>query len=198
MAALALRSDGAGLFERLNQGSPNINLVEGRMHDSIAFQHAPSFDAPSSPECRACTASPAGCASRGPAQSPLLELPFAGPLGTNSVRLSCQLAPCGRWIPHGVLTVRDPRGQILAQGNFVDGQRHGLWREWHTNGRLAVVGSYVKQREVGTWQYFDERGRLLDVEVFSERADVAQPVYARAAAQHRIRPGNAAPVALLR
>lgn len=41
---------------------------------------------------------------------------------------------------------------IIAEGAYLDGEKHGLWRTWYDNGRLASEGWYRKGKRHGTWR----------------------------------------------
>ena len=42
-------------------------------------------------------------------------------------------------------------------GAYVDGERDGPWKEYHTNGKLKGEGKYSKGKKIGIWKmhYYD-------------------------------------------
>ncbi len=51
----------------------------------------------------------------------------------------------------------------LAEGEFVDGQKHGLWKEWFPDGTQYSEGTYKEGKEEGTWRWWYETGKLQSV-----------------------------------
>lgn len=58
-------------------------------------------------------------------------------------------------------------GRIKVEGNLVNNERHGIWREFHSSGQLKMVGEYKNGVNYGTWKYFCSHGVRLK-EVFWE------------------------------
>jgi antitoxin component YwqK of YwqJK toxin-antitoxin module len=40
------------------------------------------------------------------------------------------------------------------------GQRHGLWEQYHTNGQLSYKGTYINDMEHGPWVTYYDSGQL--------------------------------------
>jgi hypothetical protein len=45
-----------------------------------------------------------------------------------------------------------------AEGNLLDGKRHGTWVFWYTSGEKQLEGEYRAGEKTGTWVKWDERG----------------------------------------
>jgi antitoxin component YwqK of YwqJK toxin-antitoxin module len=43
---------------------------------------------------------------------------------------------------------------------YLDGQRNGAHRAWHSNGQLESQGNYVLNQREGEWTYWTEDGRI--------------------------------------
>jgi hypothetical protein len=61
----------------------------------------------------------------------------------------------GRW------QLFDPRGNLLVDGRYQDGEQHGKWITYHTSGRKAAEGRMVRGAKDGVWRTWDDEGRLL-------------------------------------
>jgi hypothetical protein len=61
----------------------------------------------------------------------------------------------------GVWRLFDPRGNLLVDGRYKDGRRHGRWITYHVNGRKAVEGRMNEGKKTGRWRTWDEDGQLL-------------------------------------
>jgi hypothetical protein len=58
-----------------------------------------------------------------------------------------------------------PRGLLFwerrakyAEGQLLNGDRHGRWVFWYRNGKKQLEGEYTKGKKTGTWVKWDERG----------------------------------------
>ncbi|MFI7483442.1 toxin-antitoxin system YwqK family antitoxin [Kocuria sp. M1R5S2] len=71
--------------------------------------------------------------------------------------------------PTGTWAEKDPHGGVV-QGEYVDGERHGLWRHRSDAGALRSEGHYDRGRLTGPWTWYRasggvlQRGELLDGE----------------------------------
>lgn len=63
-----------------------------------------------------------------------------------------------RWIRHGLFREYHKSGQVISEGNYVDGKEQGLWRDYYPNGQVAAEGYYDGGTEVGEWKYWDIDG----------------------------------------
>ena len=60
--------------------------------------------------------------------------------------------PIGKWIYY------NPKGQIIAKGSFIEGNRDGNWEWFYDNGALKEKGSYSNGIEQGDYQFFHDNG----------------------------------------
>jgi antitoxin component YwqK of YwqJK toxin-antitoxin module len=63
-----------------------------------------------------------------------------------------------KWIRHGRFVEYSKTGQVLSEGEYVDGLEQGLWRDFFPNGQLAAEGHYVNGQESGIWRFWNEDG----------------------------------------
>ena len=54
----------------------------------------------------------------------------------------------------------DPHGGRIT-GEYVEGERHGLWRHYFTNGSLRSEGEYHRGKLHGGWVWYRATGGLL-------------------------------------
>jgi antitoxin component YwqK of YwqJK toxin-antitoxin module len=55
-----------------------------------------------------------------------------------------------------------PNGQIMSQGEYLNGKRIGEWVFYHPNGKVEQKGKYDKKGKAqGGWKWFYESGHLL-------------------------------------
>ena len=83
-----------------------------------------------------------------------------------------------------------PEGQLLSEGQVINGQRDGEWRSYHVNGQLwslhhysnglqqgeyrvfypdgtpRIEGRYINDNKSGEWIFFTEAGDTAKVVVF--------------------------------
>lgn len=69
----------------------------------------------------------------------------------------------------GLFTWWHQNGNKKAEGKFEQGQRVGVWRYWHESGMKRSDGSFVDDQPAGVWRVWNESGKLV-----SEK-DVEQP-----------------------
>ncbi len=63
-----------------------------------------------------------------------------------------------REVQHGPTTAWYPNGQLKMKGNFVDGQRDGLFAWWHANGQRQIAGEFRDGKKHGRWTWWYENG----------------------------------------
>ena len=51
-------------------------------------------------------------------------------------------------------------GQLEKEGSYVNGEIEGLWRSWHANGQLESEGNYIYGKIEGLWRFWHENGQL--------------------------------------
>jgi antitoxin component YwqK of YwqJK toxin-antitoxin module len=64
-----------------------------------------------------------------------------------------------RWIRHGRYAEYSESGQILSEGNYIDGSEEGLWRSFYESGQKASEGNYVAAKEEGIWHFWNPNGK---------------------------------------
>lgn len=69
-----------------------------------------------------------------------------------------QSSDASRWIRHGLFCEYHKNGQVISEGNYVNGKEHGLWRDYYENGQLAAEGEYRDGVEAGQWRYWNPDG----------------------------------------
>ncbi len=60
----------------------------------------------------------------------------------------------------GHWTEPDPHGGVMV-GEYLEGQRHGLWQHYSSDGRLRSEGPYDHGTLHGTWTWYRANGVLL-------------------------------------
>ena len=63
-----------------------------------------------------------------------------------------------RWVRHGLYVEYSESGEVLSEGNYVNGKEEGLWRSFHENGRRAAEGHYIAGKEEGVWLFWNLSG----------------------------------------
>lgn len=87
----------------------------------------------------------------------LAEIPYES--GELRFRYARRISEDGsRWIRHGLFVEYARSGQVLSEGEYVDGLEQGIWRDYYPNGQLAAEGEYVNGREEGVWRFWNEDG----------------------------------------
>jgi len=73
-----------------------------------------------------------------------------------------------KWIRHGLFVEYSTSGQVLCEGDYVDGMENGLWRDYHENGQLAAEGRYRAGKKHGVWRFWADDGSPEDDEVYED------------------------------
>lgn len=58
------------------------------------------------------------------------------------------------------VTLKDQAGKISAQGDFLNGMKHGTWIEYHINELVKSTTSYINGVQQGPHTEIDDRGQL--------------------------------------
>ncbi len=58
----------------------------------------------------------------------------------------------GNFVNHGAWKLFNRRGQVLAEGEFVDGRMHGTWSRWHPDGDPAIQALWQNAARSGPYQ----------------------------------------------
>ena len=64
-------------------------------------------------------------------------------------------------------------GQLSIRGNYIDGERDGLWEWFRENGQLWVKANYTDGEQDGLSELFDEDGNLTKTETW-ENGEVVE------------------------
>ncbi len=62
-------------------------------------------------------------------------------------------------------------GQIKRSGNYLNGERQGLWIEYYQNENIKCKGEYDQFKKVKIWEYFYDNGQI------KERKNYDEPIY---------------------
>jgi antitoxin component YwqK of YwqJK toxin-antitoxin module len=54
--------------------------------------------------------------------------------------------PQGNYINHGLWKMWDPRGNVVAEGHYRDGERHGTWTRWYRSGEAELFSKAPYQQ----------------------------------------------------
>ena len=64
-------------------------------------------------------------------------------------------------VKHGEYTkYTHKKKTVLSHGNYVHGQREGIWTYYFRNSKVSGQGTYKANRLSGVWDYFDRKGTL--------------------------------------
>jgi antitoxin component YwqK of YwqJK toxin-antitoxin module len=58
-----------------------------------------------------------------------------------------------------VVTAYYADGNAKTSTTYVEGKRHGPYREWYQDGSLEVEGSFDRGQREGDWRYYARDGR---------------------------------------
>lgn len=61
-------------------------------------------------------------------------------------------------VENGSVEFYYPTTEIMEQGNFKDGLKHGKWVRWSEKGNKLAEANYNKGKKDGAWLIWDERG----------------------------------------
>ena len=53
-------------------------------------------------------------------------------------------------------------GNLRSEGGFADGLVHGHWRWWRANGQLLQRGDFDHEKREGLWERWEADGSLID------------------------------------
>ncbi len=81
------------------------------------------------------------------------------PNGATRRQWLVKVLPDGTEVEHGEALLWYDNGQVKLQGEYVDGEREGLWLSWHSNGENRGEGRLHRGRHIGTWIMWDENGQ---------------------------------------
>lgn len=66
------------------------------------------------------------------------------------------------WIREGLFCEYHRNGNVISEGNYVNGKEQGLWHDFYPDGQLAAEGLYAEGEEVGVWKYWNPDGTELE------------------------------------
>ncbi len=61
-------------------------------------------------------------------------------------------------VENGSVEFYHSTNEIMEQGNFRDGVKHGKWVRWSIGGNKLAEANYNKGKKQGKWLIWDERG----------------------------------------
>jgi antitoxin component YwqK of YwqJK toxin-antitoxin module len=47
-------------------------------------------------------------------------------------------------------------GKKMAEGSYLDGKKHGIWKTWNEEGKLTAKARYKHGEKTGKWMIVDE------------------------------------------
>jgi len=56
----------------------------------------------------------------------------------------------------------------LAEANYTDGEKHGIWLIWDENGVLRYEMEYTLGIKSGIWKMYNEMGELVSQKDYSK------------------------------
>lgn len=83
-------------------------------------------------------------------------------------------------------------GKLKAEGTYLDaslGRPHGYFTYYHPNGRVESRGEYIKGNKAGIWERFDAWGQPMAEKVYNPEP-LANIVYTRAETMPRFKDGD--------
>lgn len=69
---------------------------------------------------------------------------------------------------NGLYQKKDEEGQLIMEGNYIDGEMNGDWKTYYSNGKLESKGIYIKGNKEGLWEEYYENGNLASKVNFKE------------------------------
>lgn len=78
--------------------------------------------------------------------------------------------PVGEQISENIIKVTyyHSNGQVMHQGNYVDGKSDGLWKSFDEVGNLVSEGSFEQGKKVGLWNFYTSKA--LSAVVYNDNA----------------------------
>lgn len=70
------------------------------------------------------------------------------------------------YLLHGKYEVTNDLQQLIQQGEFKNGVKSGVWKEWQGNGTLSAVSHWKNGRQHGKLEIYDSNGRLANVQQY--------------------------------
>ena len=64
----------------------------------------------------------------------------------------------------------------MAEGNYKDGERIGLWVFYNENEQLIVEGNYISDEPSGLWKYYSDSGQLKSEAYFENGVQHGQAI----------------------
>lgn len=69
---------------------------------------------------------------------------------------------------HGEVHDHDLSGNLLMEGNYLNGKRNGDFTFYYDNGEIKNRGEYENNRRTGKWEYYYNNGQLKQVVLFKD------------------------------
>jgi antitoxin component YwqK of YwqJK toxin-antitoxin module len=103
----------------------------------------------------------------------IAEIPYE--TGETRFRYARKLSPDGtKWIREGLFVEYSRAGQILSEGEYINGVEVGIWRDYFENGQIAAEGRYQDGKEEGTWHFWNEDGTPEETVIFRNGLQVSR------------------------
>lgn len=77
------------------------------------------------------------------------------------------LAPFQSCLHHGLYINYDANGAVKDSGNYVNGLKHGLWKQRVNEDSMYAFGFYNHGVRQGQWKYYDGTGSLFYTEFYN-------------------------------
>jgi antitoxin component YwqK of YwqJK toxin-antitoxin module len=78
--------------------------------------------------------------------------------------------PTGEQISENTVkaTYYHSNGQVMHQGNYVNGKSDGLWKSFDEAGKLISEGSFEEGKKIGLWNFYSTK--TLSAVVYTDNA----------------------------
>lgn len=63
-------------------------------------------------------------------------------------------------------------GQISAEYNYEDGQKHGLQKMWHPNGTMSFMGQFNKGIAIGQHIHYNNKGSKIILQTYNDEGQL--------------------------
>ncbi|CAM4422917.1 toxin-antitoxin system YwqK family antitoxin [Flavobacterium terrigena] len=95
---------------------------------------------------------------------------FCGLFLATSFGFAQEIQPVGEQISENTIKVTyyHSNGNVMHQGNYVDGKSDGLWKSYDEVGNLVSEGSFEQGKKVGLWNFYTTK--TLNAVVYNDNA----------------------------
>jgi antitoxin component YwqK of YwqJK toxin-antitoxin module len=85
---------------------------------------------------------------------------------------STYLPPFKNCVHHGTYINYHQNGAVKDSGFYVNGLKHGLWRESVNSDSMYTFGSYNHGLRNTQWKYYDNGDRLIYTEYYKKNGEI--------------------------